>query len=45
MLYFMLARTIAIGLILVVAIILAIIGLTIEEKEKTIKKKFKIFKF
>jgi len=41
----MLARTIAIGLILIVALILAAIGLTIEKKEKKIKKKFNIFKF
>jgi|GEM_PF-5910026 len=41
----MLARTIAIGLILIAALILAAIGLTIEKKEKAVKKKFNIFKF
>lgn len=40
----MLARTIAIILILVIAFIFAIIGLTIEREEKKIKKKINIFK-
>lgn len=42
----MLARTIAIFLILIAALILALIGLTIEGKEKKMKKKINnLFKF
>lgn len=41
----MLARIIAISFILILALILAVIGLTIEKKEKAVKKKFNIFKF